>query len=288
MNNIKKPRKSKKYIFILKGINSEQIDQKYGISIVSNLTNNDEQPVNTTKLTELNDIYSNNQPESISFLDETKRLYQCNVSMIDFCRGENIKNWKYNCFWCRHSFQSEPIGCPIRYVSNKGIKTYFSEISKDKYTIKENITEHKKNLLGIQQNFIFIPIKTNNSSIEIEENEFYYTDGIFCSFNCCKAFINENKHNSLYEHSNFLLTKIYNEFLGKINKDSMSVKKEKDGIKNINPSPHWRLLVEYGGNLTIKEFRENFNKTQYEFHDTVSFRTKFKPLATLFEEKINF
>ena len=92
----------------------------------------------------------------------------------------------------------------------------------------------------------------------------------------------------MYEHSNFLLTKIYNEFLGKINKDSVSVKKEKDGIKNINPSPHWRLLAEYGGNFTIKEFRENFNKTQYEFHDTVSFRTKFKPLATLFEEKINF
>ena len=135
MNNIKKPRKSKKYIFILKSINSEKVDQKYGISIVSNLTSNDDQPINTTKLSELNDI--GNQPETISFLDETKRLFQCNISMIDLFNGENVKNFnKYNCFWCRHAFDTEPIGCPIRYVSNKGIKTYFSEISKDKYTIK--------------------------------------------------------------------------------------------------------------------------------------------------------
>lgn len=276
---VKKTRKSKKYNFVLKNINTDKIDQKYGISIMSNLSQNDDQPINTTKLSELNDIYSNSQPDSISFLDETKRLYQCYVSMIDFNSGENVKNLNYNCFWCKHSFQSDPIGCPIRYVSNKGIKTYYSEISKDKYIIKENITEHKKNLLTSQSNFIFIPIKSNNSNITFEENSHYVTDGIFCSFNCCKAFINDNNHISMYEHSNFLLTKLYNEFTNFL---------KKDAVKNINPSPHWRLLKVYGGHLTINQFRESFNKIQYDFHDMLSLKTKFKPLATLFEEKINF
>ena len=54
MNVAKKPRKSKKYIFVLNNINVEKIKQKYGITIISNLTNN-EQPLNTTKLSELNE-----------------------------------------------------------------------------------------------------------------------------------------------------------------------------------------------------------------------------------------
>ena len=86
MSVVKKTRKSKKFNFRLKNlINIDKIDQKYGIGgISSNLSQNDDQPINTTKLSELSDIYSNNHPDSISFLDETKRLYQCYVSMIDF------------------------------------------------------------------------------------------------------------------------------------------------------------------------------------------------------------
>jgi len=67
MNVTKKPRKSKKYIFVLHNINVEKIKQKYGITIVSNLTNN-EQPLNTTKLSELNDITNSGiSNETISF-----------------------------------------------------------------------------------------------------------------------------------------------------------------------------------------------------------------------------
>ena len=281
----KKPRKSKKYIFVLKNINVEKIDQKYGISIVSNLLNSNEQPINTTKLTELNELYSSSHQETISFLDETKRHYQCNVSMIDFHTSRTIKNVKYNCFWCRHPFNSTPIGCPVKYISNKGVKTYYSEISKDKYIIKENITEHKKNSLKSDQNFIFIPIKSSsNSNVDIHENEYYLTDGIFCSFNCCKSFILDSHHNNFYEHSNFLLVKMYNEIISTNNKNNLNLIKEK---KDINPAPNWKLLVEYGGNLTINQFRDTFNKNQYDLHDVVSFN-KLKPLATLFEEKINF
>lgn len=280
----KKPRKSKKYIFVLKNINAEKIDQKYGIRIISNLLNSNEQPLNTTKLTELNELYSNSHQDTISFLDETKRYYQCNISMIDFNTCKSLRNSLYNCFWCRYPFNSTPIGCPIKYVSNKGIKTYYSEISKDKYIIKENITEHKKkSLKSSDQNFIFIPIKSNNNSnVDIQENEYYLTDSVFCSFNCCKAFILDNHHSNLYEHSNFLLIKMYNEILC-VKNNNVPLKEKKD----INPAPHWKLLIEYGGNLTINQFRDMFNKNQYDFNDVILLN-KFKPLATLFEEKINF
>jgi hypothetical protein len=76
---------------------------------------------------------------------------------------------------------------------------------------------------------------------------------------------------------------MYNEIISSNNKKNLVIKEKKD----INPAPHWKLLVEYGGNLTINQFRDTFNKNQYDLHDIVSFN-KFKPLATLFEEKINF
>jgi hypothetical protein len=79
----------------------------------------------------------------------------------------------------------------------------------------------------------------------------------------------------LYESSDVLLSKLYHDMYN---------------VKNIviNPSPHWRLLIEYGGYLTIQQFRDNFNKTTYESHGVIRNTDIFKPIATLFEEKLNF
>ena len=159
-STVKKKRKSKKYIFTLKNINTEQIEQKYGISIVSNIANVDElPPENSTKLTELAEL-NNEHVDVISFLDETKRLYQCHISMIDFKSAEDIKNLRYYCFWCRHKFDSASIGCPIKYISKKAIKNYYSEVSKDYYTIKEDVTRKRSLMLDSHQNkFVFTQIE---------------------------------------------------------------------------------------------------------------------------------
>ena len=289
---VKRKRKSKKYIFTLRNINTERIEQKYGITIVSNIANVDElPPENSTKLTELAEL-NNEHTDVISFLDETKRMYQCHISMIDFQSGDDIKNLKYNCYWCRYKFDSTPIGCPINYISKKAVKNYYSEVSKDFYTIKENITRRRSQMLHDNKGkFVFTHIDNNNNtttagngppaetnstcSININNQDYYSTDGIFCSFNCCKAFIKDNKHNKLYENSDILLNKLY--------QDMYSVK-----TIIINPSPHWRLLIEYGGYLTIQQFRDNFNKTTYESHGVIRNTDIFKPIATLFEEKLNF
>ena len=56
----------------------------------------------------------------------------------------------------------------------------------------------------------------------------------------------------------------------------------------INPAPHWRMLKEYGGQLSINDFREKFNKCMYDFYGTVKISSIYKPTGMLYEEKINF
>lgn len=274
---IKKTRKSRKYVFTLNNVNTEKVENKYGITLTSNISVVDNPPINSTKLTELTDMNNDGSTlDVISFLDETKRLYQCNISMIDFRSGKETRDLKYHCYWDRHPFDSDPIGCPIRYVSNKAIKNYYSEISKDYYTIKENITKKQNTILNSQSNFVFIPIQTSrNSVVKTIEKEYYETDGIFCSFPCCKAYINEFKgSNKLYEHSSFLLCKLYY--------DMYEIKNV-----NINPAPHWRQLREYGGDMSITQFRETFSKSKFQPRGIIRNTDLFKPIATLFEEKLS-
>lgn len=248
--------KVKKYLFTLKNIDREKIHKQYNIDI--DLNNN---VTKTTKLSELNMDKGN--PDVISFLDESKRIHQCHISMIDFHTGMKVSCLKYNCYWCRNKFDNIPIGCPIKYISNQAIKTYNSHISKDTYTIKENITVSKTEDIS------------ENEQLKVKEYDYYETDGIFCSFNCCKSWINDNKHIRMYDYSNLLLIKMYNTLINTT-------------ISKINPAPHWRLLEEYGGHLNIIKFRENFNKIEYEYQGNTKNIPKFVSVGILFEEKIKF
>ena len=248
-----------KYMFTLTGVDTDKVNKKYGINLVSNIIETqDEIPSNTTKLCELN------KNEIISFLDESKRSRSCQISMIDFKSQQNVNLLSlYDCYWCRHPFTTNSIGCPIRYISNRATKKYYSEISKDVYTIKENITTKRKKNISDQKN------------ISVNMEKYYETDGIFCSFNCCKAFIDDNKHIRRYDLSTILLTKMYNEMLG-------------TKTVNIMSSPHWRLLKNYGGHLTISKFRENFSKIKYENNGIIKNNPNFLPIGIIFEEKIKF
>jgi hypothetical protein len=249
-----KSKKSTEYLFVLSGINTEKIDLKYNLSNTEKVI-----PLNTTRIIDLEPEV----PEIISFLDETKKIHKCQVSMIDFNSGKNISKLQYNCYWCRNPFTTAPIGCPIKYISSQAVKQYFSEISRDKYIIKENINLDRKNIID------------GDKRIDIEEKEYYETDGVFCSFNCCCAYIKDNKHNLLYAHSEVLLTEIYNQIFG-------------NDIKKIEQAPHWRLIDKYGGHLTIEDFRESFNKVEYESHGiSRTFKKNlFKSIGMLYEEHI--
>ena len=260
----KKENIEKKYLFTLKNINTEKIDQSLEIQIISEKNFNENQ-VNTTKISEL----SNNTHEIISFLDEAKKIHKCNISMVDFQTHRELSNnfGYYNCFWCRHNIPSniEPIGCPIKYVPSQAIKNYYSEISKDSYTIKENIT--MKKLCNLK--------KSTDERLEVTEKNYYLTDGIFCSFNCCKSYIKDNKINSMYSLSEMLLLRMYNQI--------HPVK-----IPYIEDAPHWRKLIPYGGDLNIEQFRDSFNKIEYKSYGHISNIPQFKSIGVLFEEKLKF
>lgn len=253
-----KPKPSK-YNFSLTDLNICHIHIKYGISMGENTSMIVDNPNVTTKLTELH----KNTPEVVSFLDESKRPRSCHVSMIDFTSKKEVNMMRYNCFWCKNTFDNQPIGCPTKYVSNQVFRKYHSHISKDTYTIKENITTERMKLLDTDK---FIPMQMG---------EYYETDGIFCSFNCCQSYINDNKHIRIYDNSNMLLVKMYNDLMG--TKSSV-----------ITPAPHWRTLEHYGGTLNIVQFRDSFNKIEYEYHGITKNVPNFLPLGMLYEGKIKF
>jgi hypothetical protein len=266
-------KKINKYIFVLKNIDSEKIERKYDIkTIVNNFSENIKTDIdlNITKISELN---TDRSSDIVCFLDESKKQHKCNVSMIDYNTGLELKSNNscekslYHCFWDRNPFNTVPIGVPIRYVANTAVKKYISEISKDMYIIKENITKNKK--------------ASENTNITFTNKPYYETDAICCSFNCAMAFILDNKKNRLYDNSEMLLIKMYNDIM-------LSEQKLTDNILNIDPAPSWRLLKEYGGNITIEEFRNNFNKIEYENFGYVKNFPTFNSIGVLFEKKIKF
>lgn len=256
-----KNRKKSKYFFSLAGIDLATVHQKYGVALDDQSHHSEKEPDETTKLTELNTVKGT--PEVISFLDESKRLHICQVSMIDFASRMEVNLLRYHCFWDRHPFNTRPIGCPTKYISSQAVKTYHSHISKDWYTIKQDVTKERRKHL-------------RDKHIQVRLGEYYETDGVFCSFNCCQAYINAHTHDRLYDQSSMLLMKMYNSMVGT------------DKTVKISPAPHWRTLEPYGGQMNIVRFRDGFNKVDYESHGTTKPLPRFAPLATLYEEKIKF
>jgi len=251
--------------FSIDNLDIEKIHSKYNINDYNTLASNIEilnNNTTTTKLSELNNNNEKNIPNIVSFLDETKKTHNCFISMIDWQSKLDVNLLRYHCFWCRNPFNTLPLGCPINYKPCQAMKKYYSNISKDTYTIKEDITSQRKELLDDNINLT-------------QKHYFYETDGIFCSFNCCQAFINDSKHNKLYDNSTILLLKIYN--------DLMNTK-----LKIIFPAPHWRTLEHYGGHLNILQFRDGFNKIDYEYHGITRTIPIFASVGMLYEEKIKF
>jgi len=239
-----------KYLFTLKNINPSQISYKYGIEIFNR--------INKTSITDLEIIQKDT---TVSFVDEHKNIIKGVISTAFF---ENKNDREYCCFWDRHPIPSNVkiLGCPIRYVSDKAVKHHYSEASKITYTIRENVNNNVKQ--GI--------ISGISTGFSVEEKDYYETDGMFCSFNCCMSFINENKKNPIYEFSEMLLLNIYCKLFPK----------KTDEPSTILPAPSWKLLIEYGGTLDIDKFRESFNKVEYR--DVGSYISV--PVGRIFSENI--
>jgi len=238
-----------KFTFTLKDVNIYDIENKYGISTLA---------FSTTKISNLASTPITTQNHT--FVDETMQTHSCVISMSNLLNTELPYSTNISCFWCRHPFANPPIGCPVEYIPSIFFKKYYSEQSKDSYSIKGSITPQIQQML--------------RNSDQIDEKNYYITDGIFCSFNCCLAFIRD-VDNYLYSQSENLLLQYFHTFF---NQNIL-----------VNPAPSWRLLNTYGGHLSIEKFRSDFNTvTFHELNETVKHIPRSKSLGFLFEKKIKF
>ena len=237
--------------FILKGINPKEIIKKY------NLFN---EPLESLicepkqKKTLISEVLERDPEISFSFYDEKRKPEKYIIHMYNLLSLNKLPSTtNIHCFWDRHEFTTCPLGCPIKFVNSIIEKTYQS-ISKEEYNIRENITNEKIDTL-------------NKDLLTIYDKNYYLVDGIFCSFNCILAFINENKRDPLYKESLSLLSSLYVDLTG-------------DTMKILKPANDWRLLKQYGGNMSIEEFRE-FKENTYAFNITNT--SCIKPMSKVFK-----
>lgn len=251
--------KKGRFVFSLIGINIEKVDQKYEIDNITSTADDENIPQNTTKIDDLE--VCRKKIETLTFLDETKKVRKCTISMVDFSTNKSLENKGYKCFWDKNTIPDnvQAIGCPIKYIPNKAVKTYHSEISKESYTISENVTSKRSRIL-----------EDESQNTKIIHNNYYQTDGLFCSLNCCLAYIEDNKWNPMFRHSPVLLMNLAKE----LNEGEET---------EIIPAPHWRLLEDFGGKLNIIKFREGFNKIKFIDHGMY-----FAPIGRLYEDQIKF
>ncbi len=106
---------NKKITFILYNINTSDLDRKYNINIKSNINNNNFKK-NVTQISEIN---KNNINKYYVYLDEAKKQKKCLITMVDLINKNLPSKTKLSCFWCKHGFNSQPIGCPIDYKNNQ-------------------------------------------------------------------------------------------------------------------------------------------------------------------------
>jgi hypothetical protein len=205
---------------------------------------------NVTKL----DLEANDKVETLTFFDESRKMHRCMLSKIDF----SVKG-VYKCYWDKHEFDTVPIGCPIKYIPSIISRTYFSEISKDKFSVKESIVEGQH--------------ISDDITVDIKSNDYYETDGVFCGFGCLLAFVRdpEVKRQPMYKDSEMLTYRMHKQFAG---------------TTKIAVASHWRVLKAFGGWVEIDEFRGNIQKLEYEFRG--KYNPYFKSTAYAFEEKIKF
>lgn len=167
---------------------------------------------------------------------------------MDNLKESSCKNIKF-CFWDKHHFEGKGVMCPLYYKPKQIVR------KKKEYYMNQNINRNSV----INQN-------TNFQIFKIINEEIFYDD-MFCSNECCLAWIEDNHLNPKYKNSKQIL---FNEIL-----------KEKKEIPN--KSNNWKIIDKFGGFLDIQEFRENkktYNKVDFFYKDQI--------LVEKYKEIINY
>lgn len=198
--------------------------------------------------------------EKIKIYDEIKHVKE----LWTFPNGIKDRPENIRCYWDHHTFEGIGIFCPLSYrpkqvakIGQNEIKcntnTKYNESDINSFTIKENIPKYK-DVTTLDKNLIEIT------------DAYYEVDGVFCSPECCLSYINDEK-SKVGGFKYFESERLLHFMLGLTDR--------------ISPANHYRLLKEYGGNLTIDQFRRNNKSIKYNYYGTTVL------ISHLFEKKIN-
>ena len=310
---LKKPKKkieilsNEEHIISLKDINIDDINKKYSLSSPSssdssiltinnyvNLTSPDskkniftkkilhEREIDgsiTSSIIDVKDIVEKETPttiKSFSIVDESVIKKNINKSKInnDFINNK-LKTSKKNSDINHLTSSLEKLG-----ISNKEIiqtESYFKDdtgheikmlISGTNEYIKRDV-EAKcwwcRHTIPKDWHPLGLPLKYIKAT-----NEFH-CEGIFCSFNCIMAHLQQCEMQSFkYRNCGTLVTLLYRDVFGK-----------SCWTERLIAAPSWTHLREYGGKLTIEEFRNTFNKLRIVERISLPNPLQLYPIHTL-------
>lgn len=211
---------------LLKGIRAEDLLLSY---YYLDKENSDEiTPVEWEDSISIGDILHENDKNhgKLSFIGPHKSQIKMWPNM--FClntQGSLPFHTNRPCWWCRNSFTTRPLGCPVKYIQGK-------------VSCKEN------------ENYRLWLEESNIS--QSGDTSHFMTEGIFCTFPCVKSYILRELscHKSAkYKKSLSYLTLLYK----KINGEIMEIPK----------ASSWKLTEMWGGHLTPEELRASTGYIQY-------------------------
>lgn len=220
---------------------------------------------------------------SVSYIDSTRRNRKCVITMKNYMTQKDVPlKYKGRCCNDHHTFNSQAIGCPISYISSVATIKYYSDITGSHVIIKRDLTKQESREYTssgkLPEALSKLPTKDEMKDYEkkIEINDYYLVDKFFCSIECVRRYIHDNRLNVLYRSSLSLLFELAEDYFG--------VRPDR-----INMASDHCLLVEYGGHLTIEDYRHNFNTVEYvDRNDTVKKLPVIFPVGHTFEEIIKF
>ncbi len=188
--------------------------------------------------------------EPIVIVDPSRKQKKWILTMIDQINGGilSMTQTPVRCHWDHHEFVGVCLGCPLSKINKEHLHTYQSQIFKRDVTTK-----------------VYDPLHTEVIG--------YYTEGIFCSFECALAYAESKKKEVLYRDSSYLLQEIYLTLFG-----NGPVKP-----KPIAPAPPHTILKAYGGRIDIETFRTQKN---VNYIPTKGVYFRMFPVGMVFEQNL--
>jgi|GEM_PF-5987706 len=240
--------RGKKYKFNLNNVDFESIlfeytDNKEGSDIIETVIENFNENSQFT-----NRDGKRTKKHFVILSDQYKNASKYWVNMLDYTQNGCLPPYTSKpCWWCRSSFKTHPIGCPIKYHKPT------TDIDKERLSLN---------------------LKYFNLQLDKDE-DFFETEGLFCSFSCVKAYILDELSKSQsgkYKNSLTLLSLLHEKMCG--------------SIHIIKKAPTWKVLKDYGGHLTPDQYRENFNSFNYQESVNIRRPYMFSTSKYILEKKI--